>query len=196
MTARFPAVLLLLAPAACGAMPAQAAPLAPAEPQPAAAPADPAPPAPSDFASAMLAEHNRYRARHCAPPLTWSAEIAERAQHWADRLRDHGCGLEHSHGPYGENLAAATAGLLDTAAVVAMWYREIEAYDFKRGGFSMQTGHFTQVVWRGTARLGCARSTCGGADGADVWVCNYDPPGNYEGQFRDNVRPQGCKAAR
>src|SRR5262245_13291718 len=112
--------------------------------------------------AAMVAEHNRYRAQHCSPPLTWSATLAARAQRWADRLRDHGCALQHSQGEYGENLAAGTGGTLDPAAVVAMWYGEGSSYDFRHGKFSMQTGHFTQVVWAGTARLGCGVATCRG----------------------------------
>ena len=70
-----------------------------------------------------------------------------------------------------------------------MWYDEIAQYRFPDGGFSMQTGHFTQVVWRGTKRVGCGRSQC---KGMDIYVCEYDPPGNWEGQYRDNVRPRGC----
>ena len=67
-----------------------------------------------------------------------------------------------------------------------MWYDEIKQYRFPDGGFSMQTGHFTQVVWRGTTQVGCGHSQC---NGNDIWVCEYDPPGNWEGQYRENVLP-------
>ena len=53
-------------------------------------------------------------------------------------------------------------------------------------------GHFTQVVWAGTENLGCAVSTCpeGGPDpGRKIYVCNYDPPGNWRGEFEANVFP-------
>ena len=39
-----------------------------------------------------------------------------------------------------------------------MWYDEIAKYKFPDGGFSMQTGHFTQVVWRATARMGASQA--------------------------------------
>src|SRR5690606_13198353 len=34
----------------------------------------------------ILAAHNRFRARHCAPPLAWSPALARQAQQWADTL--------------------------------------------------------------------------------------------------------------
>ncbi|WP_053237857.1 CAP family protein [Sandaracinus amylolyticus] len=147
--------------------------------------------APSDpRLRAVLDAHNTRRAEHCAPPLSWSDELARTAQSWADDLARRGCAFEHNRTPYGENLAAGTSGTLSPQAVVDMWHRERERYRFRNGRFSMQTGHFTQVVWRGTARVGCGTSTC---NGMDVWVCNYDPPGNVQGQFDENVLPTSCR---
>ena len=146
-------------------------------------------PVPAGVDAALLAAHNRVRARHCAPPLAWSDKLAKVAQKWADSLVAQGCAFEHSRTDYGENLAAGTIGALDPARVVAMWYGEIAHYDFRRGGFSMETGHFTQVVWRATARVGCGTSRC---NGMQIWVCNYDPPGNVEGEYRENVQPTTC----
>jgi len=147
------------------------------------------PAAPTE-AQAMVDAHNRVRAKHCASPLAWSPKLAQAAQRWANALRDKGCAFGHSNGSYGENLAAGTTGLLDPEATVKMWYDEIAQYKFPDGGFAMQTGRFTQVVWRGTTEVGCGRSQC---KGMDIWVCEYDPPGNWEGQYRDNVRPLGCR---
>jgi uncharacterized protein YkwD len=138
----------------------------------------------------MLDEHNRNRAAHCAPALTWSAELEAVAQKWANHLRDSGCKFEHSGGKYGENLAAGTTGALPPSKVVAMWYDEVAKYNFARGGFSGQTGHFTQLVWIDTQRVGCGMVQC---KGMDLWVCNYDPPGNVQGEYQKNVKPKGCK---
>ena len=148
------------------------------------------PAAPTTMATALLAEHNAARAQHCAPPLTWSPKLAAVAQAWAEHLRDHRCGFDHSRSRYGENLAAGSTGMLDAAAIVGMWTEERAGYDFARGGFSMDTGHFTQVVWRGTTQVGCGSVTC---NGMDVWVCNYDPPGNVAGDYADNVQPARCR---
>jgi uncharacterized protein YkwD len=141
------------------------------------------------IAQRFVDAHNKVRAKHCAAPLAWSDPLAAVAQKWADTLRDRGCALGHSGGKYGENLAVGSQGLLDPEATVAMWYDEVKLYRFPDGGFSMKTGHFTQVVWRGTARVGCGHATC---NDNDVWVCNYDPAGNWDGQYRDNVRAPGC----
>lgn len=122
--------------------------------------------------------------------MRWSNELASSAQRWADELVRRGCAFEHSQGSYGENLAAGTAGHLDAEAVAQMWYREVADYDFDRGAFSMETGHFTQLVWVGSTELGCGQSTC---NGLDVWVCQYGPPGNVQGQYRQNVLPTSCR---
>ena len=142
-------------------------------------------------AQQFVEAHNRVRAKHCAPPLTWSKKLADVAQKWANTLRDKGCVFGHSPGAkYGENLAAGTVGALDPTSTVDMWYDEIKLYKFPNGGFSMQTGHLTQVLWRSTKQVGCGHVTC---KGNDIYVCNYDPPGNWEGQYRAEVLPASCK---
>lgn len=139
--------------------------------------------------AAILSAHNRARAEHCAPPLEWSEELASTAAAWTQELASRGCPLEHSQSGLGENLFAATAGTQGPDHVVQVWVDERESYDFGSGGFSMETGHFTQVVWKGTERLGCATLEC---NGLDMWVCNYDPPGNMRGGYQANVSPRGC----
>jgi uncharacterized protein YkwD len=148
------------------------------------------PPAKDSPAAGFLEAHNHYRAKHCAPALQWSDELAASAQAWADALARRGCVLDHSHGKYGENLASGTSGFLTPQAIVDMWYGEARDYRYQRPGFSPATGHFTQVVWVNSARLGCAVSRC--AD-SDVWVCQYDPPGNFLKAFEQNVLPESCR---
>jgi uncharacterized protein YkwD len=142
---------------------------------------------------AILDRHNRHRADHCAPPLQWSEELAAVAQAWADRLKKAGCAFEHSQGsPFGENLSFfAPVGSSSPDDVATGWYSEVSAYNFAKGSFDFNTGHFTQVVWRGTRALGCGQSQC---NGGELWVCNYDPPGNMMGAFQQNVLPTTCKS--
>ncbi len=165
-----------------------------AAPAPEAVTAAPTPVATGTQASVAdrwIAAHNAVRARHCAPALTWSKKLADVAQGWANQLKAKGCVFGHSPGAkYGENLAAGTIGALDPESTVGMWYDEIKLYTFPAGGFSMKTGHFTQVVWKSTKQVGCGHVQC---SGNDIYVCNYDPPGNWEGQYRAEVLPASCK---
>jgi hypothetical protein len=70
--------------------------------------------------------------------------------------------------------------------VIDEWYNEIELYDFKKPGFSEETGHFTQLVWKNTKEIGCG-AACQGTTCAVT--CNYYPAGNYIGEFEANVLP-------
>jgi hypothetical protein len=69
-----------------------------------------------------------------------------------------------------------------------MWYDEVQQYDFNNPGFSMATGHFTQLVWKASTRLGIGYASEGGYT---VVVGLYNPAGNVKGQFPQNVaRPR------
>jgi uncharacterized protein YkwD len=139
----------------------------------------------------IVAAHNRVRAKHCAPPITWSAQIAAVAQKWADSLAARNCAFQHSpNRKYGENLFGGT-GQLTPAQTVGSWYSEVKHYDFGKPGFNMRTGHFTQVVWARSTQLGCGLSRC--SNGMSIVVCNYSPAGNFQGRYRQNVKPTGCK---
>ena len=48
-------------------------------------------------------------------------------------------------------------------------------------------GHFTQVVWKSSKELGVGKATS--RSGRIYVVANYYPPGNYQGQFAQNVLP-------
>jgi len=43
-------------------------------------------------------------------------------------------------------------------------------------------GHYTQVVWRATQKLGCALGRCPGLAFPSTIVCDYGPGGNVNGQ--------------
>ena len=64
----------------------------------------------------------------------------------------------------------------------------MKLYDYADPGFSGDTGHFTQLVWKSTTKLGCASSQ---ASESGNWyvVCNYEKPGNMLGDFENNVLP-------
>jgi hypothetical protein len=83
------------------------------------------------------------------------------------------------------------SGSLAPEEVVHGWYSEVGNYNFRRPRYRSGVGHFTQLVWAATTRIGCGVAHC---SNADVWVCNYDPPGNVSNQFADNVSPASCDA--
>jgi uncharacterized protein YkwD len=123
--------------------------------------------------------HNAVRKKVGVPPLRWSRSLARHAQSWADRLAAQDCALKHRPSDkYGENLfwssQPATA-----SEVVAEWGSEAAGYDHRTNRCKATCGHYTQVVWSSTKIVGCGVASCGGGD---VWVCNYDPPGNIVGR--------------
>ncbi|KAG0298628.1 hypothetical protein BGZ96_009702 [Linnemannia gamsii] len=128
-----------------------------------------------------------------ANPLYWNWEAANFGENWLQY-----CAFQHSHGKFGENLAA---GYSDFPAAIKVWYDEVYKYNFNAPGFYSGTasslplktnfGHFTQVVWKSTTSVGCAKRAC---PNWTIYICNYDPPGNMvswdNGYFRDNVSPR------
>ena len=65
------------------------------------------------------------------------------------------------------------------------WYDEIKDYNWKIPGFSVKTGHFTQVVWKNSLEIGIG---VGLGENNSVVVCaNYFPAGNMMGAFEENV---------
>ncbi|MCB0497823.1 MAG: hypothetical protein KDC79_16900 [Cyclobacteriaceae bacterium] len=128
-----------------------------------------------------VALHNEWRAKVGVPPLEWSDKLAEVALKWAKQLKNEDCAFKHSHNPnYGENLFMGTTGFYGAKDVVDGWGNEVKDYNYEKNSCSGVCGHYTQVVWKTTKRVGCAKVI--DCDGNDIWVCNYDPPGNWRVQ--------------
>ena len=92
------------------------------------------------------------------------------------------CDLVHSGGPYGENLAWSSADVPGVDAV-KWWVDEKADYDYNSNSCvaGKVCGHYSQVVWRNSVRVGCAKVQCNDNKGTLIG-CNYDPPGNYYGE--------------
>lgn len=147
----------------------------------------------SEAMSGMTEAHNAVRASvepapaTPLPPLTWSDQLASVAQAYAD-----GCVYRHSQGEYGENLFAQANKQATPEEVVEAWGpKEASSYDYATGTCApnAKCGHYTQIAWRDSTRVGCgvAHCTTGSPWGAEYpeweyWVCNYDPPGNWQGE--------------
>jgi pathogenesis-related protein 1 len=119
----------------------------------------------------ILKAHNKLRAKHHSPPLKWDKTLATYAQNWSNK-----CVFQHSGGQYGENLAL---GYPNWGEVINGWYSEVKNYDYSKPGFSMNTGHFTAVVWKSTTKVGCGVKTCNNlGQGVKLYTCSYAPAGN------------------
>ncbi|KAL1202897.1 Pathogenesis-related protein PR-1 [Cardamine amara subsp. amara] len=135
------------------------------------------------FERQFLDPHNAARDALGLSPLVWDSKIASYATWWANQRR-YDCSLTHSTGPYGENLFWGSGSDWTSTFAVESWTEEAKSYNHMTNsceGDGM-CGHYTQIVWRDTKRLGCARVVC--ENGAGVFItCNYDPPGNYVGEM-------------
>jgi pathogenesis-related protein 1 len=147
-------------------------------------------------ADEMVAAHNRWRKTVGAPPLNYSADLAASAREWANHLKQSNqCRMQHSKpdGKYGENLYWASAiewsngkhelQQVSPKMVVDSWGNERTDYNYKNNSCAegKMCGHYTQVVWKSTTKVGCAIAVCEDSR-EQVWVCQYQPPGNWVGQ--------------
>ncbi|KAM3611267.1 uncharacterized protein V6R79_015756 [Siganus canaliculatus] len=144
----------------------------------------------ASFRQEFLETHNAYRKKHGAPGMTYNEELNAAAQSWANHLLAIST-LKHSDTKDGENIynmfSSAPIKLTGKEAVDS-WYSEVKDYDWSTPGFTSNTGHFTQVVWKDSTELGVGIAT----DGKKVFVVGqYRPAGNMNMReyFEKNVLP-------
>ena len=136
----------------------------------------------------LLALHNRERAAVGTPALTWDPALATAAAAYAPQLARLGR-LVHSPDSarpgQGENLWMGTRGAYSLEEMAGSWAAEKRL--FRAGVFPnvstsrnwSDVGHYTQMIWRSTTRLGCALHR---TRRWDFLVCRYAPYGNVDGQ--------------
>jgi pathogenesis-related protein 1 len=152
---------------------------------------DPGTPGEPAELAGIVDAHNDVRAMIDTTPaladLTWDDGLAATAVAWVDMCRDTEApsGLI-DHNPnrgnnVGENVFGATAGASGTGAV-ATWAGEKANYNYANNTCSGVCGHYTQIVWRSTTKVGCAIGNCPGLQFGSIVVCNYSPAGNVSNQ--------------
>lgn len=129
----------------------------------------------------LIERHNYWRSDVGVDEIKYSNELAEVANKWAVELKAQGCAFKHSQNAYGENLFKGTVGYYTAGDAVDSWGAEKQNFDYKKNkcDAGKMCGHYTQIVWKNTTEVGCAKTIC---NGSVIWVCNYNPPGNYVGQ--------------
>ena len=143
---------------------------------------------PDQFNILHLDVHNEYRRKHQnTPDMVYDKDLAADAMVWSMYLASINK-LEHDQKDtgQGENLAwsSDSAKAMSDWATRAWYDTEIDDYDYSDPGYQSGTGHFTQVVWVGSTKLGCAEYS-------NYVTCRYSPQGNINtaSYFTANVKP-------
>jgi Cysteine-rich secretory protein family len=137
----------------------------------------------------LLALHNRERAAVGARPLVWDTRLAAAAAAYGPELARHSKlvhALPSARPGQGENLWKGTHQAYAVETMFAGWANEKRL--FRSGLFPQvstsgkwpDVGHYTQVIWATTERVGCAVHQTAKWD---YLICRYSPPGNVSGRF-------------
>ena len=135
----------------------------------------------------MVQLHNQVRESAGVRPVFWDAALAAAADRYASELARTG---RWGHSPLstragqGENLWMGTRGAFGIDQMIGSW--AAEGRWFRRGRFPQVSatgnwaavGHYTQIIWPGTLRMGCAIRS---SQRYDYLVCRYSPAGNVMG---------------
>ncbi|ATE67549.1 SCP-like extracellular [Rhizorhabdus dicambivorans] len=136
----------------------------------------------ANFRERVLATHNAERVRIGVPPLVWSDALASNASQYAVHLSrlpvlEHDASLDVE----GENLWRGTKGAYSPEDMVTLWIDERRVFvnkpfpEVSTTGDIEDVGHYTQLIWRSTALVGCAVADAGEDE---VMVCRYMEGGN------------------
>jgi len=186
-------------------------------PQSSAAPSGSSSSGPMDdpvYGAAVLAQHNLHRSNHSSPPVGWEHDLYVIAKATAQT-----CVYKHNTtaggGGYGQNIAAGVARSDIASVITDMFYNGEEPIFAADGCYGEANpdmsnfdswGHFTQVVWKDTTTVACYTTdeddcsklydSNGNPLASDIpayfTVCNYKSPGNFAGEYADNVgKPLG-----
>jgi hypothetical protein len=144
------------------------------------------PPA-SMFGMRVVMLHNQVRSTAGVGPIMWDRSLAAAADAYAHQLANGG---SWGHSPnssrdgQGENLWMGTRGAFSVDQMVGAWASERSM--FRRGAFPQvsrtgswhDVGHYTQMIWPRSTRVGCAIRS---SRRNDYLVCRYSPGGNVMG---------------
>jgi hypothetical protein len=156
-------------------------------------------PLPQDLIDAFVSEHNQARSGPLnpppsppLPPVGWDGLLADVAYNHALRCQGSSGLLDHNasrsadyqalggSGYVGENIFGST-GTATPARAMTLWMDEAADYDYASGDIG-NAGHYTQIVWRDSVRIGCAIVDCPALTYHNTVICDYAPGGNISGE--------------
>ena len=141
---------------------------------------------------AGLDRHNEIRAEVFeGSKLKWDDELEKAAQNWADEIvktNDWKHDPSNHENGWGENLYVTSSSVKPSLVdAVNAWYKEKADYNYNTNKCEpgKACGHYTQIVWQQTSRVGCAMAQF---KDHPTWkngwtvVCKYQIPGNMVGE--------------
>lgn len=142
----------------------------------------------------IVSVHNYFRSRvkpQAANMLRmkWHKGAAQLAQKWASscvKLKHDNGALRTvpSLGGCGQNIFISGQKMSWFFAIKS-WYDEREDFIFGNNNHTAVVGHYTQLVWAASHKVGCGFAICGSSK-TQIWynyVCNYCPGGNYKSKL-------------
>ncbi|WP_264714098.1 CAP domain-containing protein [Limobrevibacterium gyesilva] len=141
---------------------------------------------PREIQARLLAAHNVARTEVGVPAMHWDDRLATDAEQWARHLARinalvHWGAQGEPDNQEGENLWMGSRGYFPVEQMVGTWAAEKAAFRRARSWEDnfQSVGHYTQMVWRSSTRVGCAIASNAQND---FLVCRYSPQGNFFGQ--------------
>ncbi|XP_032710652.1 GLIPR1-like protein 1 [Lontra canadensis] len=148
------------------------------------------------FKDECVKSHNELRGKVWPPAadmkhMSWDDGLAKVAKAWANKCKfEHNSCLSIPFGCYpnykflGENIWFGGLSIFSPKSAVTAWFNETAFYDYDNLSCSKVCGHYTQVVWANSYKVGCAVTVCPGFEGYEtaMFICNYGPAGNYPNQ--------------
>ncbi|WP_158702996.1 CAP domain-containing protein [Allosphingosinicella vermicomposti] len=142
-----------------------------------------------DLPARILSLHNVERRGAGVPALTWDTSLAASAAAYGPQLARYGS-LRHSppesRAGQGENLWMGTRDAYAVEEMIGGWIGEKRIFragtfpnDVSTSGNWSDVAHYTQMIWPGTTRVGCAVHK---SARWDYLICRYAPAGNVVGQ--------------
>ncbi|XP_008947265.1 PREDICTED: glioma pathogenesis-related protein 1-like, partial [Merops nubicus] len=142
------------------------------------------------FVEECVSVHNQLRAQVQPPAsnmryMTWDAALSRTAKAWANKcIFKHNIYLREKHQCHpnftsiGENIWVGSRPAFTVANAIKAWYKQVKDYTFAVPKCTKTCGHYLQVVWDYSYKIGCAVTLCkkvAGIRNAANFICNYSP---------------------